>query len=225
MKRYLLSLLLCLCTLSAQAANQNPTVLEQLARRYVQAELSQRPHATFRLGQLDRRLSVPACAAPQVAWADGAEPRGNTFLDLYCLAPAWRLRLPISINETVSGLVLTRPLRAGDLLTEGDVRQVPLPDASMARDILSDPAQAVGQSMTSGAAAGVWLRQFMVRAPFVVKMNQRVRVVVSGDGFSVEAEGVAIANGRAGDVVTVRMSNGQLLRGVVGPDGVVNLGN
>ncbi|WP_215777929.1 flagellar basal body P-ring formation chaperone FlgA [Paludibacterium sp. B53371] len=225
MKRiFLMMLALCL-TVPALAANQNLTLLEQMARSYVQGELSQRPQATFRLGRLDRRLALPACPAPQVAWADGAVPGGNTYIDLYCLAPAWRLRLPVAINETVLGLVLTRPVRAGDTLEPGDVRQAPLPDAAMARDVLSDPAQVVGQSMTSGAAAGIWLRNFMVRPPFVVKMNQRVRVVVSGDGFSVEAEGVAIANGRAGDVVTVRMPNGQLLRGVAGQDGVVSLSN
>ncbi|TDR81457.1 flagellar basal body P-ring formation chaperone FlgA [Paludibacterium purpuratum] len=207
------------------AANQNMALLEQLARSYVKGELSQRPQATFRLGKLDRRLAVPACVDPQIAWSDGAEPSGNTFLDIYCLSPGWRLRLPVSISDAAMGLILTRPVRAGDMLGPDDIRQVPLPDSSMARDILADPAQVVGQSMTSGAAAGIWLRSFMVRPPFVVKMNQRVKVVVSGDGFSVEAEGVAIANGRAGDVVPVRMPNGQLLRGVAGQDGVVSLSN
>jgi flagella basal body P-ring formation protein FlgA len=65
----------------------------------------------------------------------------------------------------------------------------------------------------------------MVRPPVVVKMNQRVKVIDAGEGFSVEAEGMALANGRAGDVVMVRMQNGQLLHGVVSADGTVSLSN
>lgn len=224
-KRLLLLFLVCLTALPAFAANQNLGTLEQIARSYVQGELSQRPGASFRLGRFDRRLAVPACPDPQVAWSNGAQPAGNSFLDVYCLGPAWRLRLPVSITEVHMGLVLTRPLRAGDTLGAGDVRLAPLPDGAMSRDVLSDPAQVVGQAMTSGAGAGIWLRSFMVRPPVVVKMNQRVRVVVSGDGFNVEAEGTAISNGRAGDTIAVRMPNGQILRGTADENGVVSLSN
>lgn len=225
MKRFLMMVLSGLAALPAFAANQNLLALEQMARGFVQGELSQRAGATFRLGHFDRRLVVPACPEPQVAWPDGVQPSGNTFIDVYCLSPAWRLRLPVSISEARMGLVLTRPLRPGDILGADDVRLAPLPDGMQSRDILSDPAQVVGQSLTGGAGAGIWLRSFMVRPPVVVKMNQRVRVVVAGDGFNVEAEGTAIANGRAGDVVPVRMPSGQILRGTVNENGVISLAN
>ena len=139
--------------------------------------------------------------------------------------PSWRLRIPVAISEPRKGLVLLHPVQAGDALSADDVELAPLPASNMSRDVLNDPSQAVGQIMSSGAPAGMWLRSFMVRPPLVVKMNQRVRVVVSGEGFSVEAEGIATTNGRAGDVVVVRMPNAQLLRGVVGADGVINLTN
>jgi flagellar basal body P-ring formation protein FlgA len=223
MKRFLLFLLLCLAVAPAFAARQNLVTLEQIAHGFVQGELSQRPGATFQLGHFDRRLAVPACPSPQVAWSDGASPSGSSYVDVYCLNPAWRLRLPVSITETHMGLILTRPMRSGDILGAEDVRLVPMPAGTFSRDVLSDPSMVIGQAMTGGAGAGIWLRSFMVRPPVVVKMNQRVRVVVSGDGFSVQAEGTAIANGRAGDVVPVRMPNGQILRGTVDENGVVSL--
>lgn len=224
MKRLLL-ILLCVFCLPAWAANQNLGQLEQLARRFVQAELSQRTGASFRLGRLDRRLVVPSCPNPMVAWADGVAPGGSSFVDVYCIDPVWRLRLAVTINEARKGLVLTHPVHAGDTLSADDVQLVPVPDPRMNRDVLTDPSQAVGQTMSSGAAAGIWLRSFMVRPPVVVKMNQRVKVVVAGEDFSVEAEGVATANGRAGDVLAVRMPTGQLVRGVVGADGSISLSN
>ena len=225
MKRIFLFFLLGLLSLSALADNQDLASLEQLARGFVQGELSQRPGASFKLGHFDRRLVVPACPDPQVGWSNAAVPRGNTYLDLTCFSPAWRLRLPVSIKELRMGLVLTRPMQPGDVLGEDDVRLAQLPDGVTGGDILTDPSQVVGQALTSGAGAGIWLRSFMVRPPIVVKMNQRVRVVVSGDGFDVEAEGTAIANGRTGDIVPVRMPNGQVLRGTVDENGVVSLPN
>jgi flagella basal body P-ring formation protein FlgA len=224
MKRFLLIVLLSLCA-PVWAANQNLGLLEQAARRFVQGELSQRPGASFRLGRFDRRLVLPLCAEPQVAWSDGAAPSGNSYVDVYCIDPAWRLRLPLAISEARMGLVLTHPMRAGDTLTADDVQLVAVPDPRMSRDVLSDPAQVLGQTMSSGVGAGIWLRSYMVRPPIVVKMNQRVRVVVAGDGFTVEAEGTSTANGRAGDVVAVRMPSGQLVRGVVSADGSVGLAN
>lgn len=217
-------MLACL-SFPVSAANQNLVQLEQMARRFVQAELSQRPGASFHLGRFDRRLVLPACAAAQIAWSDGAAPNGSSFVDVYCMDPSWRLRLPVSISEARMGLVLTHPVRAGDTLSAEDVQLVPVPDPRMNRDVLTDLSQVLGQTMSSGAGAGIWLRSFMVRPPIVVKMNQRIRVVVDGDGFTVAAEGVATANGRAGDVVAVRMQSGQLIRGVVSADGTVSLSN
>jgi flagella basal body P-ring formation protein FlgA len=225
MKRLFLTLLLCGVSLPIWAATQDLRVLQHLARSFVQNELSQRPKATFRLGRFDPNLAMPACDDPQVAWSDGAKPTGSSFVDIYCFSPVWRLQLPVMISEPRMGLVLTHQVQAGEILTPDDVQQAPLPDPTMNSNVLSDPSQVVGMSIDGGAPAGIWLRSNMVRPPVVVKMNQQVKVIDTGEGFSVEADGVALANGRAGDIVVVRMPNGQLLRGLVSEDGTVNLAN
>jgi flagella basal body P-ring formation protein FlgA len=225
MKRFFLFLCACLTLSPCWAANQNLGQLEQLARRFVQGEVGQRTGVGYELGHLDRRLVLPLCPAPQVNWPDGMLPSGSGFVDVSCQEPYWHVRLPIRINEARMGLVLTHAVRAGDTLSSDDVRLVPIPDPRTNRDVLSDPSQVIGQSMTSGAVSGLWLRSFMVKPPIVVKMNQRVRVVAAGDGFSVESEGISTANGRAGDVVAVRMPSGQMLRGIVSQDGSVSVSN
>jgi flagella basal body P-ring formation protein FlgA len=225
MKRLLLLVCCCLYLPSCWAANQNLNQLEQLVRRFAQMNLNQRPGVSFELGHFDRRLVLPQCPAPQTSWPEGEPPADSGFVDVSCQEPYWRVRLPIRVNEARMGLVLTHAVRAGDILSADDVQLVAIPDPRTNRDVLNSPSQAVGQTMTSGAVAGIWLRSFMVKPPLVVKMNQRVRIVAAGVGFSVEAEGVATANGRAGDVVAVRMPNGQLLRGVVSQDGTVSVSN
>jgi flagella basal body P-ring formation protein FlgA len=224
MKR-LFILLLCCLSLPAWAVNQNFGELEQLVRGFVQAELSQRPNATFKLGRFPHNLVLPACEAPRVAWTSGMAQSGNSFIDISCADPLWRIRVSVQIAEPRMGLVFARAMQAGDMITADDIQQSPIADQSMGRDVLGDPAQVIGQTVGSSVSAGIWVRSFMVKPPVVVKMNQRVKVIISGDGFSVEAEGVATANAHAGEIVAVRMPNGGLIRGAVNADGSVSLAN
>jgi len=89
--------------------------------------------------------------------------------------------------------------------------------------VLNELALAVGQSMRSGAPAGSWLRNFMVHAPYAVRTGQPVKVSAGGDGFSVLSEGIANGNAAIGEAVSVRLSGGRVVRGMVQPDGTVSL--
>jgi len=101
------------------------------------------------------------------------------------------------------------------------VRLVDVANPSLARNVLDDLQQAIGKTMRSGAPAGAWLRSFMVRAPYLVSSNQRVKVVASGEGFAAAADGLAIGNAAEGEQVSVRMASGRVVRGQVQADGSV----
>nr|WP_294866899.1 flagellar basal body P-ring formation chaperone FlgA [uncultured Pseudogulbenkiania sp.] len=217
-----LSLLLgaLLFPLKLMAATQNLAALEQAARRFVEQELRFRP-ASFTLGRLDPRLALPACEQPQVSWSAGAVPSGNSSLDLSCPAAGWSLRLPVTIAEKRMGVVATRPLKAGELLTPDDVRLAEMASPALSRNVLNRLDQAVGQSMRSSVPAGAWLRSFMLQRPDVVRTNQRVKVLAQGDGFVANAEGTARGNAAVGESVRVRMASGREVSGVAQADGSV----
>jgi flagella basal body P-ring formation protein FlgA len=65
------------------------------------------------------------------------------------------------------------------------------------------------------------LRGDLLRLPMVVQQNQSVKVVSQGPGFQVTNEGRALNNGVEGQVVQVRLSNGQVVSGVARAGGVV----
>lgn len=217
-----LSLLLgiLLHPLELLAATQNLAALEQAARRFVEQELRFRP-ATFTLGRLDPRLALPACEQPQVSWSAGAVPSGNSSLDLSCPVAGWSLRLPVTIAEKRMGVVATRPLKAGELLTPDDVRLAEMTSPALSRNVLNRLDQAVGQSMRSSVPAGAWLRGFMLQQPDVVRTNQRVKVLAQGDGFVANAEGTARGNAAIGESVRVKMGSGREVSGMVQADGSV----
>ncbi|MBM2882915.1 flagellar basal body P-ring formation chaperone FlgA [Chromobacterium amazonense] len=218
-------LFLCGCclllALSARADGiQNLGVLEKLAEQFLKRELGLR-EASWKLGQLDRRLAVPACAKPKAEWANPAVTTGATAVLLSCPDLGWTLRLPVMINEKRLGVALNRAVAPGEQLTADDVRLVEISNPALASNVLTDASQAVGQVMRSGAPSGAWLRNFMVRAPYLVRVNQQVKVSAEGEGFAAEAEGMAMGNAALGEQVNVRLSTGRVVRGMVRQDGSV----
>lgn len=65
----------------------------------------------------------------------------------------------------------------------------------------------------------------MLRQAWRVKAGQRVNVIASGDGFSANAEGLALNNASVAQKARVRMISGQVVSGVVDADGniLINL--
>ena len=59
----------------------------------------------------------------------------------------------------------------------------------------------------------------MVRQSWRVKAGQRVMVIATGDGFSVNSEGQALNNAAVAQNARVRMANGQVVSGTVDNDG------
>ncbi len=204
------------------AGSQNLATLEKLADTFLKHELSLRA-ATWKLGSLDRRLVLPDCPKPKADWAVPGVTTGSTFIAVSCPEMGWSLRIPVLVNEKRLGVALTRPISAGEIVGESDVRLADVPNPALAGNVLSDVRQAIGQVMRSGAPAGAWLRNFMVRAPYLVRINQLVKVVASGDGFDAVADGTALGNATAGEQVTVRMGSGRVIRGIVQADGSVSV--
>ncbi|MDF0605057.1 flagellar basal body P-ring formation chaperone FlgA [Neisseriaceae bacterium TC5R-5] len=220
--RYLWMGLYCWTLVSScwAAGAQDLRQLEKLAEGFLKRELSLRP-ATWTLGQLDRKLVVPACSQPKADWANSNVTTGSTFIVLSCPDLGWSLRLAVRISEKKMGVVLNRAMTVGEILTEADVRLVDITNPALAQNVLSDPALLIGQSMRTGAPAGAWVRSFMVRPPYLVKSNQRVKVIAQGEGFTAVADGMAIANASLGEQVSVRLGSGRVIRGQVQADGSV----
>ncbi|WP_434630137.1 flagellar basal body P-ring formation chaperone FlgA [Chromobacterium sp. CV08] len=214
----------CCCLMLAApawaAGNQNLGLLEKLADQFLKHELALRA-ATWKLGQLDRRLVVPACDKPKADWATPGVTTGATAVAVSCPDLGWALRIPVRIDEKRVGVALNRAMAPGEQITADDVRLVDISNPALAGNVLTDASQAIGQVMRTGAPTGAWLRNFMVRAPYLVRSNQQVKVMAQGDGFSAEAEGTALGNAAQGDQISVRLSTGRVVRGTVQADGSV----
>jgi flagella basal body P-ring formation protein FlgA len=155
-----------------------------------------------------------------------ARPWGRTHVKVRCAEGAtWSLYVPVQIHVTVDYLVSARPLRAGQLIAEADITRREGDLAELPADVLMDPAQALGQSANVSLPANRPLRATMLSQPLVVRQGQNVKVVATGTGFQVSSEGRALNNAASGQVVQVRLSSGEVVRGVARRDGTVGVAN
>ncbi|MBS1148178.1 MAG: putative flagella basal body P-ring formation protein [Proteobacteria bacterium] len=93
------------------------------------------------------------------------------------------------------------------MLREGDL-------GLLTADVANNAEAIVGYRTVSGLAANAPLRSTLLRSPLVVQQGQTTRIVLNGPGFSVQSEGMALANASKGDRVRVKTASGQVVSGI-----------
>ncbi|WLE57443.1 flagellar basal body P-ring formation protein FlgA [Burkholderia plantarii] len=159
---------------------------------------------------------LAACTTLEPFLPTGARLWGRTTVGVRCAgARPWTIYLQSKIEVHGSYYVAAHALAPGDVLTaadlvarDGDLTMLPLA-------VITDPAQAVGGTSLVRVAAGLPLRQDMLRSASSVTIGQTVRVVAAGQGFSISSEGSVMNNAGPGQQVRVRLAAGQIVTAVV----------
>ena len=222
-RRHLPYLLVCWLPCASFAAEIPP--IRQAIDRFLQSHAASLPgKASFVIGNINAQ-GLPDCAQLTVAMAEHAKPWGRSMVAVGCQGETpWRLYVPVQIHVAVDYLVSARPLRAGQIVSAEDVGTRPGDLFDLPATTLTDPAQAIGQVITSTLPTGRPLRRDLLRSPQVIQQGQTVKVISAGDGFQVSSEGQALNNAAAGQVVRVRLPSGQIASGTASSDGSVRVG-
>lgn len=175
-------------------------------------------------GAIDPNLRLPQCHDMQIFLPKGSRVWGKTSVGVRCTAPsAWTIYSQATVSVAAQYLVAAKPLAQGrvimpdDLIFEqGDLTQLPA-------GIFTDATQALGRVVNISMNAGTVLRQEMIRQAPVVQQGQTVMLSSYGRGFSVSAEGKAMTKANEGQVVQVRVANGQVISGIARQGGQVEI--
>ncbi|MFA6179415.1 MAG: flagellar basal body P-ring formation chaperone FlgA [Candidatus Methylopumilus sp.] len=176
-------------------------------------------------GAIDPNLKLAACPDAQVFLPPGSRAWGKTSVGVRCNAPGvWTIYVQATVSVKAQYLVAAAPLAQGRIVTSqdlifesGDLTQLPA-------GVFTDPAQAIGRSVSISMTAGTVLRQEMLKIPPVVQQGQTVMVTSIGKGFSVAAEGLAMTNANDGQVVQVKIASGQVISGIARSGGQIVVG-
>ncbi len=170
--------------------------------------------------------ALPPCHQFSVTATPGAKPWGRSSVSVRCIGGAnWSLLVPVRIQVVGNYLVTARGIAPGQLIGAGDLIVQTGDLGDLPGGVLTDTTQAIGQIARSTLPAGRTLTGDLLRAPNVVQQGQNIRVVSRGSGFQVSNEGRALGNASAGQVVQVRLANGQVVSGIADTGGIVEIGN
>lgn len=207
------------------AARQEPAAIRSVAEQFLQVQAAGLPgEVQVSVGQVDARLNLPACLAPEAFLPHGSRLWGKTNVGVRCTAPnPWVVYVTAQVKVVADYLVSTTPLAQGQVLGLADITKVKGDLTTLPSGVMTDPKQAVGRTVMMSIALGSPLRQDLLKLPQAIVQGQAVRLVSTGAGFSVATEARALNNAAAGQMAQARTAGGQVISGIARAGGVVDV--
>jgi len=203
---------------------QDPDAIRRTALAFLQQQIAGLPGKSTATVAAAFPRGLAACTTLEPFLPTGARLWGRTTVGVRCAGERpWTVYLQAKVAVQATYYVAARqiapgePLTAADLVArDGDLTVLPLA-------VITDPAQAVGATALARISAGLPLRQDMLKSAASVSAGQTVRVVAAGPGFTISAEGSALANAAPGQSIRVRMAAGQIVTAIVKDAGTVEI--
>lgn len=219
MNRYLSLMFGLLASFSVMAGDFR--IPERAAQAFLQAERGHDGYE-YRLQAGRQKAPMPVCPQELVAAWPAGSTAPRSAVDISCAALGWSLRLPVQASELPVAIVAARLLRRGEILGVADVRLAAIARNQQSQG-LRDIQQVLGKMINATVPAGTVLQGEQLRAPYVVKMNQPVRLLARGEGFAVGSDAIALGNAGVGERVNVRVGSGKVVSALVEDDATVSV--
>lgn len=176
------------------------------------------------VGEVDPRLQLAPCDRTEVFLPAGARFWGRGVAGIRCMGGAtWSITLPVTVRVFGPALVASKALAAGAALQPEDVRTAEVEWTREAQGVVTTAAQLDQKVLARPIASGQPIALNALRAPQAVGQGEPVRVVGRGNGFSITADGIALASATAGQTVRVRTESGRILTGTARPGRLVEV--
>lgn len=204
---------------------QNLAIVKAKISEYLTMQTVGYPgEVSIQVGAIDPSLKLSECDNLQVSLPNGSRAWGKTSVSVQCTAPSkWAIYVQSTVNVVGNYLVAASPLGQGQVISDNDVISEKGDLTRLPAGIFTERTQAVGRSVQISMTAGTVLRQEMLKVTPIVQQGQAVKVVSSGNGFSVSAEGLALAKAAEGQVVQVKVASGKVVTGIARQGGQVEV--
>ena len=217
-----IGLMHCFVVISAQAALAPD--LEASIKRYIQKSPSVNG-LRVEVQLIEPNQVIPPCIGGviEIITPPGVRLWGRSSLQLRCAKASWMVNVPLNIRAYGDYVVASRYLPFGQKLESGDIRVIEGDLSVLPDDVLRTPRAAfdkvLGRPLQMGAPIGL----NDLKESAVIKSGDPVLIQLVGKGFQVSGEGTAQSSGMIGDMVRVRLMDGQTLQGRVLRPGVVGV--
>ncbi len=212
---------------AATGQNQDPLLIQQAVQQFAEEQSAGlQGEVSVQVGRPDARLNLAACDKLQAFLPKGGRLLGKTNVGVRCLAPSpWTLYLQVQVQVFGDTIVTARPINAGQTISADQLSKVRGELSNLPSGTATDMAQLIGQTSQNALPAGVPIRLDGLRKAQIIQPGQIVRLRSSGPGFQVSTEGRAIGAGSDGQIVQVKIPNGQQISGIAKNGGIVEVSN
>src|ERR1019366_177188 len=168
------------------------------------------------IGQLDPRLRLAPCRRIEPYVPLGVRLWGNARIGLRCKEgpTLWNVYLPITVKVYGRAVVVPGGAAAGSVIAASDLAEAEVDLAEEFSPAIIDPKVAEGRVLAQVIRPGQTLREAQLKARQYFAAGETVKLVASGKGFALEAEGQALNNGVEGQPAHVRTESGRVLTGI-----------
>ncbi|OCW56193.1 flagellar basal body P-ring formation chaperone FlgA [Hoeflea olei] len=123
-----------------------------------------------------------------------------------------------------TAVVPERTIYPGEAIDASLVREVPVTNPNLAAGYAEVTAEVLGKVTTRTLLPGRTIPVGVLRDAWAVERGATVRLVFSGGGLTITAEGTPLKNGAIGDFVPVRnIESGVIINGTVMDDGSIRV--
>ncbi len=110
----------------------------------------------------------------------------------------------VRLDREVRGVQVTRVIRRGEQIAEGDVKSMTGRLSELDRGAVDDPATVVGTVAKQEMRPGRWVTDQMTEVPRIVKRGQAVTLKLARGPISIVTAGIASEAGARGQVIKVK---------------------
>jgi flagella basal body P-ring formation protein FlgA len=199
----------------------------QTAVQYVQSQTQGYPgKVNVDIQQLDSRVRIAACDMMEGFTVPGSRLWGKTHIGVRCLqaeTKLWTLYVQADVQVWAEYAVTAVPVSQGALLSPNDVVLQSGDLSKLPAGIITDLSMLEGKQAALNMPLGTVLRPELLKSRPVIMQGQTVQLNSRGEGFVVSADGTALQTANAGQVVDVKVSSGQVIKGVALSSGKVDV--
>lgn len=172
----------------------------------------------------ERQLALASCMQLQAFLPQGQQAWGRVTVGVRCISgPNASLYVSAIVKVDGSYVKLTRPVSGGQTIGEGDVQLEQGELTAHPSDLVLSLKDAVGQTPRQALSPGQPLRNTYLQHEGGIRAGQLVKIVANGNGFSVVNHGHALNGAMHGELIRVKLDDGQVLSGIAGDAGVVDV--
>lgn len=176
------------------------------------------------IGQLDPRLVLAPCRKIEPFLPAGTRAWGPIRVGMRCRDGAtWTAFLPVNVKVFGVALTARKALMFGVAPAENEVEPG---ESELSREPgtpVTDLRQVSGRVLARTLQPGQVLRLEYFRAAPAIAQGDQVRLLAKGPGFSISADGEALAHAQEGQSVRVKTETGRIVSGTARAGRVVEL--